>query len=60
MLTRDLHCLEASAIFREETVFGRKERDLRFVLSIKAFPVNKEFGLSRSGQYLSTDVGEIF
>jgi hypothetical protein len=60
MLTRDLHCWEASAIYTEGTFLGRKERDLRFVLSIKAFPVNKEFGISPSGQYLSTDIGSLY
>ncbi|HOM80810.1 MAG TPA: hypothetical protein PLU39_11390 [Armatimonadota bacterium] len=60
MLTRDLHCWEASAIYTEGTFLGRKERELRFVMSIKAFPVNKEFGVSPSGQYLSTDIGSIY
>ena len=60
MLTRDLHCWEASAIYTEGTFLGRKERELRFVLSIKAFPVNKEFGVSPSGQYLSTDIGSLY
>lgn len=60
MLTRDLHCWEASAIYSEETVFGRRQRDLRVLLSIKAFPTNKQFGVSQSGQYFTSDIGGIY
>ncbi|MDH7569240.1 MAG: hypothetical protein QHJ73_06605 [Armatimonadota bacterium] len=60
MLTRDLHCWEASAIYSRETIFGRRQADFRVLLSIKAFPVNKQFGVSQSGQYLTTDIGDLY
>jgi hypothetical protein len=60
MLTRNLHCWEASALYRQETVFGRPQRDFRLFMTIKAFPTNTEFGVSRTGQYLTSDLGEIF
>lgn len=60
MLTRDLHCWEASAIYRTENFFGQRQSDFRMFMSIKAFPVNKEFGVSTSGQYLTTDIGELY
>ena len=60
MLTRDLHCWEASAIYRQETTFGQRQQDFRLLLSLKAFPINKEFGVTQSGQYLTTDVGDIY
>ncbi|MBI3947957.1 MAG: hypothetical protein HY321_18715 [Armatimonadetes bacterium] len=60
MLTRDLHCWDASLIFREDNTTGTRVRDVRLVLSIKAFPVNKEFGITSSGQYLTTDIGSVY
>ena len=59
MVTRDLHCWEASVAFVNRGGFYRS-RGITFTLHIKAFPLFQDFGVGAFGQALDTSVGEIY
>ena len=59
MLTRDLHCWEASLIYVDQGGFYRNKG---FFLSfrIKAFPLIQNYGMGSFGQALDTSVGQVY
>lgn len=59
MITRDLHCWEASLVYTDQTGFF-KDRSLMFYLRIKAFPLFKQFGIGPYGQAQDTSVGDVY
>ena len=59
MLTRDLHCWEASLVYINQTGFYRNE-GFTFSLRIKAFPFFRDFGAGAFGQALDTSVGQVY
>jgi len=59
MLTRDLHCWEASLTYINQTGFYRNE-GFSFSLRIKAFPFFRDFGAGAFGQTLDTSVGQVY
>lgn len=58
MLTRDLHCWEASLMFVDQGGFYR-DRGVMLNFRIKAFPLFTNFGTGAFGQSLDTSVGQI-
>ena len=59
MLTRDLHCWEASLIFTDQSGFFQ-QNEIRLNVRIKAFPLFEQFGVGAFGQSLDTSVGDIY
>lgn len=59
MLTRDLHCWEASLVFTDQGGFYRN-KSLMLNLRIKAFPLFDTFGMGPFGQALDTSVGQVY
>ena len=59
MLTRDLHCWEASLIYINQGGFYQNE-GFQFSLRIKAFPFFRDFGAGAFGQQLDTSVGQVY
>ncbi|MDO8682537.1 MAG: hypothetical protein Q7N50_03545 [Armatimonadota bacterium] len=60
MITRDLHCWEASIAFVDQSVFFA-EKGFQFNLRIKAFPIFDQFGVGQQGQSLTdTSLGGVF
>lgn len=59
MLTRDLHCWEASLAYVDQGGFYRS-RGVTFTLRIKAFPIFQDFGVGSFGQALDTSVGSVY
>jgi len=59
MLTRDLHCWEASLLLTNQSGFFQ-QNEVRLNLRIKAFPLFQQFGVGAFGQSLDTSVGEVF
>ena len=59
MITRDLHCWEASLVYTDQTGFYNG-RSLMFYLRIKAFPIFKQFGIGPYGQAQDTSVGDVY
>jgi len=59
MLTRDLHCWEASLIYTDQSSFFQR-KEIRLNLRIKAFPVFEQFGVGAFGQSLDTSVGDVY
>jgi len=60
LITRDLHCWEASLLVSDENSFFRSRREVRFDIRIKAFPVTQAFGVGQFGQALDTSVGDLY
>lgn len=62
MLTRDLHCWEASVIYVNEGGVGgmQAQQGFRFAISLKAFPFQQRFGIGQFGQSLDSGIGEIY
>lgn len=59
MITRDLHCWEASLVITDQSTFFQ-ETDIRLNFRIKAFPIFEQFGVGAFGQALDTSVGDIY
>ncbi|MGQ9456436.1 MAG: hypothetical protein ACUVRS_00090 [Armatimonadota bacterium] len=59
MITRDLHCWEASLAYVNQGGFYRS-KGITFTLRIKAFPFYQDFGTGPFGQALDTSVGEVY
>ncbi len=59
MLTRDLHCWEASLIYTRQTGFFENQ-GIMLSLRIKAFPLFNDFGIGAFGQALDTSVGQVY
>jgi hypothetical protein len=59
MLTRDLHCWEASLVYTRQTGFFESQ-GVTFNLRIKAFPFFREFGAGQFGQALDPSVGQVY
>lgn len=59
MLTRDLHCWEASLIYTRQTGFFESQ-GIMLNLRIKAFPLFSDFGVGAFGQALDTSVGQVY
>lgn len=59
MLTRDLHCWEASVTFVDQGGFYTN-KGIFFNVRIKAFPQLNNFGQGNFGQALDTSVGEVY
>lgn len=59
MITRDLHCWEASLAYVNQGGFYRS-KGITFTLRIKAFPFFQDFGAGPFGQALDTSVGEVY
>ncbi|MCC6443007.1 MAG: hypothetical protein IT210_06050 [Armatimonadetes bacterium] len=60
LITRDLHCWEASLLVSEESSFIRSRREVRLDIRIKAFPFTQAFGVGQLGQVLDTSVGDVY
>lgn len=58
MLTRDLHCWQASMTFVSDQ--ARINSGFTFYLTIKAFPQNNLFGISQSGGYLTPGTSQVY
>jgi lipopolysaccharide export system protein LptA len=56
-VTRDLHCMEASVTYTNETGF-RTNRGFSFDLRIKALPFLDRFGINQFGQKIDTSLGQ--
>ncbi len=59
MLTRDLHCWEASLVFVDQGGFYR-DQSVMLNLRIKAFPFFRNFGVGTFGEALDTSVGQVY
>lgn len=59
MITRDLHCWEASLTYVDQGGFW-ENRGIYFNLRIKAFPLFQSFGMGNFGQALDTSVGQVY
>ncbi|MDH7600755.1 MAG: hypothetical protein QHI38_01240 [Armatimonadota bacterium] len=59
VLTRDLHCWEASIAYVDQGGFYRS-RGITFTIRIKAFPLFQNFGVGSFGQTLDTSVGDVY
>ncbi len=59
MLTRDLHCWEASLIYTDQPGFYL-DKSLMLTLRIKAMPYYDSFGSGAFGQALDTSVGQVY
>ena len=60
MLTRDLHCWEASLAYVDQNDFY-SQKGFQFSVRIKAFPLFDQFGVGQRGQSLmDTSMGEVF
>ncbi len=59
MITRDLHCWEASLTYVNQGGFYQTQ-SLMFNLRLKAFPVQNTFGVGQYGQLLDTSVGDVY
>jgi len=59
MLTRDLHCWEASLIYTKQTGFFESQ-GIMLNLRIKAFPMFHDFGVGAFGQALDARVGQVY
>jgi len=59
MLTRDLHCWEASVIYTKQTGFFESQ-SVMLNLRIKAFPMFHDFGVGAFGQALDASVGQVY
>lgn len=59
MVTRDLHCWEASLVYKDQTGFYH-DQSIMLYLRIKAFPVFQNFGVGPFGQALDTSVGQVY
>lgn len=59
MLTRDLHCWEASLVYTRQTGFYESQ-GISLNLRIKAFPYFRDFGAGQFGQALDTSVGQVY
>ncbi|MCX6346004.1 MAG: hypothetical protein NT018_13190 [Armatimonadetes bacterium] len=59
MLTRDLHCWEASLVYTNQTGFYQN-KSLMLYMRIKAFPVFRQFGVGTFGQAQDTSVGDVY
>lgn len=59
MLTRDLHCWEASLVYTDQQGFF-KEKSIMLNFRIKAFPLFQNFGVGAFGQALDTSVGQVY
>lgn len=59
MITRDLHCWEASLVYVDQSGFYRN-RGISLNLRIKAFPIFRDFGVGPFGQVLDTSVGQVY
>lgn len=59
MLTRDLHCWEASLSYVDQDGFW-ENRGLYFNLRLKAFPIYQSYGVGPYGQALDTSVGQVY
>lgn len=59
MITRDLHCWEASLIYTDQGGFYL-DKSLMLDLRIKALPLFNNFGAGQFGQALDTSVGQVY
>lgn len=59
MITRDLHCWEASLTFINQGGFYTN-RSIMLNFRIKAFPLFRDFGVGPFGQALDTSVGQVY
>ncbi len=59
MVTKDLHCWEASLVYTRQTGFYESQ-GISLNLRIKAFPYFREFGAGQFGQALDTSVGQVY
>lgn len=59
MITRDLHCWEASVVYTDQQGFT-EEKSIMVNFRIKAFPLFQNFGVGAFGQSLDTSVGQIY
>ncbi len=59
MLTRDLHCWEASITYIDQSGFF-KNKGIQLNLRIKAFPFFRDYGAGSFGQTLDTSVGNVY
>ena len=59
MITRDLHCWEASITYTDQGGFYLN-KGVFFNLRIKAFPIYRDFGVGAFGQALDTSVGQVY
>jgi len=59
MLTRDLHCWEASVVYTSQSGFYSNQ-GISFNLRVKAFPFFQDYGAGAFGQTLDTSVGQVY
>jgi len=59
MITRDLHCWEASLVYVDQSGFYT-DKSIMLNFRIKAFPLFKNYGVGAFGQALDTSVGQVY